>query len=415
MTKMLKSVKLKTLGLVLISIILVSCFHERNAPEQAEHDPANCLPETVIDIPDKNEFYPRLISYFGKALGDPITCGDMQSLSAFSGMSGGTIDLTGIEYATNLTSLGFANVHVKSLAPLKELKQLKSLVLSVDAIPLPGGFDCDKGFGRSVDALDTLLTLPQLESLTLQDSSIQDLSFLKNLSQLKSLNLRCNMISNLAPLEKLTQLEFLVLGGNGITNLDALAELESLSYLSLERNCPKTLEPLTGLVNLRELSISGDRGSANAPSYCPLSDFLPLSKLEKLESLSIINTNFDDLSLLSSFPNLKGFGLSHNNISNLSPLADVLVNRSMNTESPPLWLNFTGNNIKDIKGFAASVPTFEPGFYELDLWLNCFETDPSAVDLLRSKGIKVTIDEQKPECSMRVYLPRGVAPIFYWP
>ena len=122
-------------------------------PQPLQPDPYNCPPDTIIEIPDKSEFYPRLIAHFGKSVGDLITCADLQSLTEFGGMSGGTIDLTGIEYAINLTSLSFANVPIKSLTPLKGLKKLTFLGSYVDAIPLPGGFDCDEGGFRSIEGL----------------------------------------------------------------------------------------------------------------------------------------------------------------------------------------------------------------------------------------------------------------------
>jgi internalin A len=334
-------------------------------------------------------------------------------------MSGSTIDLTGIEYAINLTSLGFANVPIKSLTPLKGLKNLRFLGSYVDAIPLPQVFDCNEGGFRSIEGLDALTSLPALEELGLQGYSIRDLDVLQNLKKLKALNLRCNLIEDLTPLANLTQLTSLVLAGNRITNLNSLRTLTELTLLKIDRNCPENLSPLATLTKLQTLSMSGDSyDSSNNPSYCPLADFEPLKNLNELRSLEIINTNFSDLSLLTGFPQLERFDLSQNVITDINPLAKILEKGLPRQSSNwPPTINLLGNNIKDLTTFAQTLPTFEAASYALILSYNCLDASQTEnLDHLTNKGITFTyVETQKPECLMRVALHPTTEPTFYWP
>jgi Leucine-rich repeat (LRR) protein len=434
-----KNSRIKVSYLLLVFLLLLGCSPGQNPqppnlpqtpdsptspqipdpPQPLDPDPYNCPPDTVIEIPDKSEFYPRLIAYFGKSTSDSITCGDLQSLTAFSAMSGGTIDLTGIEYAINLTALSLANVPLESLTPLRGLKKLKFLGSYVDALPLSKPFDCTEGGFRNLGGLDTLATLPALEGLGLQGYSIRDLNALENLTQLKTLNLRCNLIEDLTPLANLTQLSELVLGGNRITNLDPLRTLTNLTFLTLDRNCPKDVSALATLTNLQTLSISGDGyDSSGNPSYCPLSNFEPLKTLTELRNLEIINTNFSDLSLLLNFPQLERFDVSQNVITDISPLIKILEKGlpRQNDDWPPS-VNLLGNNIQDLTTFAQNLPTFEADSFDLVLAYNCLDSSQAQnLEQLTNKGINlIYIEDQKPECLMRVALRSTIEPTFYWP
>ncbi len=407
----------------LFMVLLFGC----SAPEKPQQpeptqgvqpDPYTCPPDTFIEIPDKEEFYPRLLARFGKSSGDSITCGELQSLTTFAGMSGGTIDLRGIEYAINLEGLAFANVQPADLSPLKGLKKLKRLEISVDTVPLTQDFDCNEGGFWQLSGLDTLLTLPNLESLILQGRDIKDLSVLANLTHLKTLNLRCNLIEDVSPLARLTQLESLVLGGNRITNISPLASLTNLTELHLDRNCPKNLGALKNLTGLQILSISGDTSAGDGPTYCPLEDFQPLENLNRLEYLDIINTNFRDTSLLLRFPELKRIDLSQNMITDITPVARLIAQGLLKTdEYGRAGLNLVANNIKnaDVQEFSMQLPVLESGQYGLILAYNCLDLSQTQVitDLLE-KGLSLTYYEpQKPECNKRVQFRSGLEPIFY--
>ena len=94
-----------------------------------------------------------------------------------------------------------------------------------------------------------------LQSLGLARNKIQDLSPLSGLTGLGYLNLGRNQISDLRPLAGLTRLEFLHLWGNQIKDISPLAGLVNLKNLNLSGNQIADISALVGLVNLENFDI----------------------------------------------------------------------------------------------------------------------------------------------------------------
>ncbi|MCY4553563.1 MAG: leucine-rich repeat domain-containing protein [Candidatus Poribacteria bacterium] len=94
-----------------------------------------------------------------------------------------------------------------------------------------------------------------LQSLGLVRNKIQDLSPLSGLTGLGYLNLGNNQISDLRPLAALTRLEFLHLWRNQIKDISPLAGLVNLKNLNLSRNQIADISPLVGLPNLENFDI----------------------------------------------------------------------------------------------------------------------------------------------------------------
>ena len=94
-----------------------------------------------------------------------------------------------------------------------------------------------------------------LQSLGLVRNKIQDLSPLSGLTALGYLNLGNNQISDLRPLAALTRLEFLHLWSNQIKDISPLAGLENLKNLNLNGNQIADISALAGLENLENLDI----------------------------------------------------------------------------------------------------------------------------------------------------------------
>ncbi len=119
-----------------------------------------------------------------KESGAIITVADMLSLTELSAESMGISDLTGLEFATGLVSLYFANNEVEDLSPLSGLFGLKTLHLKnnkiIDLSPLSG--------------------LIELDWLFLSNNKIANLLPLKDMSGLKGLTLSNNEIADITPL-----------------------------------------------------------------------------------------------------------------------------------------------------------------------------------------------------------------------
>ena len=71
----------------------------------------------TVDIPDPN-LRAVIENARGKASGDPITVADMLTLTGLSARNANITDLTGLEYATNLTELNLESNSISDLSPL---------------------------------------------------------------------------------------------------------------------------------------------------------------------------------------------------------------------------------------------------------------------------------------------------------
>ena len=128
----------------------------------------------VVNIPDAN-----LRAVIEKALDKPdaatITAADMATLTDLSATGAKIRDLTGLEFAVNLTVLFLNDNQFSDLSPVAGLTNL--------------------------------------EALSLDENRIEDLSPLKELTNLKQLHLYKNRVTDVSPLAGLTNLETLGLVG----------------------------------------------------------------------------------------------------------------------------------------------------------------------------------------------------------
>ena len=119
-------------------------------------------------------------------------------------------DLTGLEYATQLTVLWLTDHAVSDLTPLAGLTGLKLLALN----------------GNEISDLTPLANLTALTTLELDGNDISDLSPLRNLTNLRYLYVQRNDdIRDLSPLRDLKNLRTLNIAANGIRDISPLTEL----------------------------------------------------------------------------------------------------------------------------------------------------------------------------------------------
>ncbi len=141
-------------------------------------------------MPDKN-LRKGVKEELGLAAGEGLTKAKMLELTNLRVYGKNIKDLTGLEYATNLTSLVAGRNKIRSLTPLENLTSLTVLRI-----------------GRN---------------------DIEDVSPLENLTALTELRLHHNSISDVTPLAVLVNLTFLRLRGNSITDLSPLVTLVNVT------------------------------------------------------------------------------------------------------------------------------------------------------------------------------------------
>ena len=292
----------------------------------------------VVDIPDSN-LRAAIESTLGVASGATITTADMEGLTHLDARNANITDLTGLEHATNLTSLDLGTENVEGQG-----RPINS---------------------NSVSDLSALAGLTNLTWLRLRNNSISDISALAGLTNLEWLNLGSNlMLSDISALSGLTNLETLWLYGNSLSDISPLAGLTNLRSLTLWFNSISDLSPLAGLTNLGSLGLYNNL----------VSDISPLAGLTNLGYLRLSN-----FSIVLPTTGLTHLSLNNNSISDLSPLV-----ANTGLEARGLFVEVWGNPLSD-----ASIHTHIPALQNRGVTVE-FARTPTT--LLKISGTVTELD-----------------------
>ena len=202
-----------------------------------------------------------------------ITKKDMLSLKRLDINEKGISNITGLEYASNVTDIRLYGSQISDITPLQNLTSLTGLYLS----------------DNQISDITPLQNLTSLTSLGLIDNQISDITPLQNLTSLTRLGLSNNQISDITPLQNLTSLTGLDLGFNQISDITLLQNLTSLTSLALSRNQISDITPLQNLTSLTDLYLGGNQ----------ISDITPLQNLTSLTRLGLSNNQISDISSLA--------------------------------------------------------------------------------------------------------------------
>ena len=249
----------------------------------------------------------KIIETLGKTQGVQLTAGDMLGLTRLDAQNANIQDLTGIEYAHNLSYLhlgqgyiegkGFVNSNaVSDLQPLSGLTNLNTLYLhsnnisDISALSALTNLNTLRLQDNNISDISALSTLTNLTSLDLSRNNISDISALSTLINLyTSLLLSSNNISDISALSALTNLNTLWLQDNNISDISALSTLTSLTRLWLWNNSISDVSPIVGL-NLTgtEWDSTGLYITGNPLSYASINTHIPAMQAKGVE------VKFDD-------------------------------------------------------------------------------------------------------------------------
>ena len=295
--------------------------------------------DTVDIIPDSN-LRTAIEKDLGKASGAPITTEDMKSLYELEAPNASITDLTGLEYATNLTLLELGNNFISDISPLKGLTNLiwldlnnnfisdisplvantglgrgdtvlvegnllnpvsinthiltlisRGVRVDFDTVDIPDSnlrTAIEKALGKASGAPITTEDMKHLPQLIAPNASITDLTGLEGATNLMLLELGNNSISDLSPLKGLTKLVRLDLNNNSISDLSPLKGLTNLKYLILDNNSISDISPLVANTGLGE----GDLVEVSENPLNPVSINTHIPTLELIRGVSV---DFDKL------------------------------------------------------------------------------------------------------------------------
>ncbi|MCY4403448.1 MAG: leucine-rich repeat domain-containing protein [Candidatus Poribacteria bacterium] len=236
----------------------------------------------IVDIPDSSLAW-AIRRTLGLSASEDITMRAMSQLTTlhanrqlFRGRPVPT-DLTGLEYATNLTHINLNGNRIADLTPIAGLAKLISLRL----------------YNNDFSSLAPLAGLTSLKSLDISSNEINDITSLKGLTNLVELFVQLNEIQDVAPLNGMTNLNLLYLSENNVEDITALEDLTNLTQLYLQDNS--------------------------------IQDITPLKSLTDLETLYLTNNDIEDVTALEGLTDLKYLHLSYNHrLRDVSPLAGLV-------------------------------------------------------------------------------------------
>ena len=263
------------------------------------------------------------------------TPSDMLDLDSLHAQSSGIRDLTGLEFANNLTELGLRDNQISDISALSGLTSL--------------------------------------EVLWLDDNEISDITPLAGLSKLKCLFMSFNQITDVISLSGLSELEVCWIMCNKVTDIAPLAGLTNLTDLFLTCNEITDITPLGGLIELRELGLDSNK----------ISHLSPLASLSNLEFLGVGHNQITDITPLPSFSKLRTLYLEHNRISDISPLSNMTNLRYLRMNSNPL-------NPEAYQTYIPQIESNNPGIklsYDDPLWRTLtIESTPGGSVVIPGEG-----------------------------
>jgi Leucine-rich repeat (LRR) protein len=387
--------------------------------------------QVIVTFPD-----PNLEAVVRARLGypaGPLAANELATLTSLSATYHHITNLSGLEYATNLTFLMLSGNAITDVSPLSTLSRLSSLSLGGNNLSdlrcltnLTLLTNLSLSFNRVHDAAPLLAltnlaaldvgsnplsnyallgNLVNLRSLVLEHLSIRDPSFVNSLTNLNWLDLLGNQIGRLPALPGLANLGYLDLGYNPLTNAAALSGLTNLKSLWLDQ-CPLAdadflafltrlhflsmqyinlddISPLAGLTNLSTLLATGN----------PFTNATALTTLPNLTALSVGRCSLPDLSFLGSLTGLQQLEVQGAGISDLAPILEL-------TNLAILYLN--ENRITDISGLEGL-----PALQSLSLLWNLLDLTTGSPALtvisnLQARGVSVSYEPQNQPPTLQV-------------
>jgi len=169
---------------------------------------------------------------------------------------------------------------------------------------------CDNQF--KIDDLDLLKlnTIPQemlnsTKSILFHDNNITDITIICDLfTNLETLSLSNNNISDISQIYKLKYLKDLSISNNNITDIDAISNLVELNILNIHNNKITNINPINNLIKLNQLNVSRNL----------ISNIDVINNLVELNILSINNNLISNVDVIFNLKKLTFMNISFNKI-----------------------------------------------------------------------------------------------------
>lgn len=252
-------------------------------------------------------------------------------------------DLTPLKDLKKLKLLRLSHNAIKDLTPLKDLTELEKLYIShnqiEDVSPLNNLTNLTQlDFAKNkVEEISAIKNLVKLDTFDIIGNKIEDISVVKNFPELKFFNAKENKIKDISVLKNNSKLEALYLNQNQIENVDVINNLIKLVDLGLSENKITDFD-FSKLANLKELQLSENS----------IIDITSLAKLSKLEQLRFGKNKVKSLEALKDLKELQILDASENQIEDLTPIKNLTKLYNLDVHSNPIKDISVAKDLKEL-------------------------------------------------------------------
>lgn len=298
-------------------------------------------------------FENKLKEIFRLTADESITSHHMESLVALD-ISGLNIkDITGIEYALNLTDFRLNNNLVTDLTPIQNLTKLKIIGAT----------------NNGISAIDTMNNLPALEQLALSNNQLTSLDGVSKFPTIKQLWVDNNQLSSLVDLYYINDLRMINFNFNNIIDLAPLKKHTKLQGIYGAENKIQRIDSQLNFPNLVALELGGNRLSSLDNNFVQIENLRKIAEFKEIQQLGLASNVLYDISPLVELPNVKQLILSGNQLTSLEVLKDItslerVVALNQIVSGPNTWINHkTPLELRSIHSVRPTVSYTHPGTY----------------------------------------------------
>ncbi|MBO0483049.1 leucine-rich repeat domain-containing protein [Candidatus Enterococcus courvalinii] len=299
-------------------------------------------------------FESKLKEIFHLTTDEPITSQHMESLVTLD-ISGLSIkDITGIEFALNLTDFRLNNNLVTDLTPIQNLTKLRIIGAT----------------NNGISSIDTMNHLPALEQLALSNNQLTSLDGVSKFPTIKQLWVDNNQLSSLVDLYYINDLRMINFNFNNIIDLAPLKKHTKLQGIYGAENKIQRVDTQLDFPNLVALELSENRLSLPGNNFPQIENLRKIAEFKNLQQLGLSSNELNDISPLVELPNLKHLTLSGNELTSLEVLEDIpslqkVVAFNQTVSGSNTWTNHkTPLKLRTIHGERPNVTFNQPGTYD---------------------------------------------------
>ncbi|TDP94272.1 hypothetical protein EDF62_0686 [Leucobacter luti] len=206
---------------------------------------------TRAALPDDNEIVEMPDAALRSAViaqvggGSTLTRGSIRRLQALKAPNSGIADLTGLEYASQLSIVDLSRNPITTLEPLRGLSTIRQLNVS----------------STLITDISAVATMPDINYLQFNWTEVSDLEPVRDKIQLWRIELAATRVSDLDPVRGLINMSELYFQETPVSDLSPLQQLDKLYTLSAPNTEISDLSPVAGLPRLAIVNVNGARVS----------------------------------------------------------------------------------------------------------------------------------------------------------